>query len=193
VVLRKKWNGWKSIELQQLIRTGEICRHTCAQFGNILADIKSSGPQNALTCRQIDWKQCCVIKIIYRHLFKTVDMNWQTCTLGYWIKVRRQKYATLVRISSRSFTRHITISCHVIIFRVLFVFNAYMCVSGTTLLKINSINQVYCKPNPLVARSKSWIWGRSPAKIAVSNPAGGWISVYFCVLTEVSATGRSFV
>lgn len=48
------YNSWSGLE--------KFVDLLVQQFGNILADIKSSGPQNALPCRQIDWKQWCVIK-----------------------------------------------------------------------------------------------------------------------------------
>jgi hypothetical protein len=57
------------------VKFGEICRLTSAQFGNILTDIKSNGPQNVLSCRQIDLKQWWVIKIIYQHLFQTAVLS----------------------------------------------------------------------------------------------------------------------
>ena len=47
-------------------------------------------------------------------------------------------------------------------------------------------------PYPLVERSKAWIWGRSLAGIAGSNPAGGMdvcvVSVVRCQ-AEVSTSG----
>ena len=45
---------------------------------------------------------------------------------------------------------------------------------------------------PVAARSKAWVYGRSPAEIVGSNPTGGMdvclVSVVCCQV-EVSATG----
>jgi hypothetical protein len=51
------------------------------------------------------------------------------------------------------------------------------------------------QPIPVAARSKAWICGRSLAEIAVSNPAGAWMSVVnvLCCQVEVSARDRSLV
>ena len=47
----------------------------------------------------------------------------------------------------------------------------------------------------MAARSKAWIYGRSLAEVAVSNPAGGievpLSIVSVCYQVEVFATGRS--
>ena len=52
------------------------------------------------------------------------------------------------------------------------------------------------KPIPVATRSRAWVYGRSLAEIADSNPAGGMdvclLSVV-CGQVEVSATGRSLV
>ena len=50
---------------------------------------------------------------------------------------------------------------------------------------------------PMAARSKAWVFGRSPAEIVGSNPTGGHgclnvVSVVCCQV-GVSATGRSLV
>ena len=46
-------------------------------------------------------------------------------------------------------------------------------------------------PVPVAARSTAWVWGRSPAEIVGSNPAGVWMCVVsvVCGQVEVSATG----
>jgi hypothetical protein len=47
----------------------------------------------------------------------------------------------------------------------------------------------------MAARSKEWVFGRSLARIAGSNPAGGHGCLFLvsvvCLKVEVSATGRS--
>jgi len=47
-------------------------------------------------------------------------------------------------------------------------------------------------PIPVAARSKGWVFGRSLAGTAGSNPDGAWMSVplsVVCCKAEVSATG----
>jgi len=44
---------------------------------------------------------------------------------------------------------------------------------------------------PVTARSKAWVWGRSPAEIVGSNPAGSMdvsLESVVCCQVEVSAT-----
>ena len=46
-------------------------------------------------------------------------------------------------------------------------------------------------PNPVAARSKAWVYSRSPAKIVGSNPTGGMEVCLLCVVccqVEFSAT-----
>ena len=48
-----------------------------------------------------------------------------------------------------------------------------------------NIQQLYALPAPLAARSKTWVFGRSPAEIVDSNPAGGMDVCLFWVLCVV--------
>ena len=59
-------------------------------------------------------------------------------------------------------------------------------------LKICNSNR-YDRPITVAARSKGWICCRSLARIVVTNPARGRVSVPYvcCVLSEVAVMGRS--
>jgi len=48
-------------------------------------------------------------------------------------------------------------------------------------------------PIPLAARSKAWVYGRSPAEIVGSNPTGGYgyLSVVSVVCCQVEISGTS--
>ena len=46
---------------------------------------------------------------------------------------------------------------------------------------------------PVAARSKAWVWGRSPVGVVGSNPAGGKDVSVVCCQVEVSASGWSLV
>ena len=53
---------------------------------------------------------------------------------------------------------------------------------------------VFLEPIPVDAPSKAWVCGRSLAGSVGSNPAWGiCVCCVCCALSEVSATGRSFV
>ena len=60
-------------------------------------------------------------------------------------------------------------------------YSSLMSFSSTSLQCVFINFKVHCDvlPIPVAVRSKEWIWCRSLAGIAGSNPAGTWMSVYF--------------
>ena len=75
--------------------------------------------------------------------------------------------------------------------------NKKIYVTAAATIKISEDKLNFCRlrnkgPVPLAARSKAWVYGRSPAEIVGSNPTGGmdvWSVVsVVCCQVEVSAT-----
>jgi len=46
-------------------------------------------------------------------------------------------------------------------------------------------------PVTVAARSKAWVWGRSPTEQVISNPAGEWVFAVSVVCCKVEVSAKS--